>query len=92
MIATLHYAKFVEHAAQPLTLSPPTARRFSVRHRSHRHGSLTGLPGPLTISGRVFVAVQHQPAGRTDMRADAQAFLHPFSACRMVLRRLTLPG
>jgi hypothetical protein len=30
---------------------------------------LTGLPGPTHVLRRVFVAVQHQPAGRTDVEA-----------------------
>src|SRR5215469_15995240 len=39
--------------------------------------SLTGPPGPQNILRRVFVAVEDQPTGRTDVSAYRQAFGHP---------------
>jgi hypothetical protein len=36
---------------------PDKSGGFSVHRGSYRHRSLTGLPGPLNISGRIFVAV-----------------------------------
>src|SRR5262249_50734891 len=68
-----------------LTLSPAEAGRFSLHHGSYRHRSTTGLPGPQNISGRVLIAVEHQPAGGTDMGTPAQALLHARSAATAIL-------
>ena len=45
----------------------------SLQHARWSHRSTMGLPSPQDIPGRVLVAVQHQPAGGTDMRAHAEA-------------------
>jgi hypothetical protein len=43
------------------------ARGFSVQRRSYPRDSPKGLPSPLNVSGRVLIAVEHQPTGGTDM-------------------------
>ena len=48
-----------------------------MHRRSLRHDSPQGLPGPLNVSGRVLVAVEHQPTGGTDVGADREAFRDP---------------
>src|SRR5258708_37651544 len=71
--------------ALTLTLSRAKAGRFSLPHRSSRHGSTTGLPDPANISGRVRVAVQHQPTGGTHMGTHREAFGHPRPTAATVL-------
>src|SRR5258708_26081596 len=71
--------------ALTLTLSRAKAGRFSLPHRSSRHGSTTGLPDQANISGRVRVAVQHQPTGGTHMGTHREAFGHPRPTAATVL-------
>src|SRR5258706_16218079 len=61
-----------------VTCSPSLkGRGFSVQRPSHRRDSPKGLPGPLDISGRILVAVQHQPTGGTDMGAHRERLIDP---------------
>src|SRR6185369_8693875 len=47
--------------------------------------SAKGLPGPLNIPCRVFVAVHDQPTGRADVGTHAQALGHTFPTTATVL-------
>src|SRR5258707_9625848 len=64
---------------------PDTSRSCSVQRRSYRHGSLTGLPGPVHGAGRVRLAVQHQPAGGTGVAAHAETLLDTRPAAATIL-------
>src|SRR5262249_9918043 len=65
-------ACLVSTRPRPYFDTPPAeAGRFSVPRRGLRHGSPKGLPGPLSVPGRVLVVVEHQPAVR--VRADVGA-------------------
>ena len=53
---------------------------FSVHRPRQRRDSPKALSAPLDISCRVLVAVQHETAVPTDMRANGQALLYPCAA------------
>src|SRR5258706_11153817 len=71
----------------PVTRSPSLkGRGFSVHRRDYCPDSPKGLSGPLDISGRVLVAVQHQPTGVADMDTNGERFFHPFATPAAILR------
>src|SRR5262249_35093560 len=79
-----------------LTIDPPgessdtphrlKAGRFSVHPGRHPLESPKALPAPLNVSGRVLIAVEHQPTGGADVGAHAQALLDARPAATTVLR------
>src|SRR5258708_25908976 len=68
-----------------LTLPTAKAGGCSVHHGSYRHRSLTGLPGPEKVAGRVRVAVQHHAAGAEDVGASTQTLGHTRPTAATVL-------
>jgi hypothetical protein len=55
--------------------------------RRHPRESPKALPAPLSVSGRVRVAVEHETATGVHVGADTQALLHPSSTATTILRR-----
>src|SRR5262249_32297443 len=66
---------FLLHQTLPLADTPHGLQPggFSGRPRSYRRESPQALPAPWDSSGRVLVAVEHQPTGGTDRGTHAQA-------------------
>src|SRR5215471_19095735 len=69
----------------PIDTPPAEAGRCSVPRRSLRHDSPKGLPGPLDVSGRMLVAVQHQSTAWADMGAHRETRAHALPTARTVL-------
>ena len=65
----------------------PTAEAggFSVRPRRLSHESPKGLPGPLDVQRSVFVTVQYEATGGTDMGAHAQSLRHTLATPAAIL-------
>src|SRR5215469_614768 len=60
-------------------------RGFSVRPRRDPRESLTGLPGPVKVSGRVLIAVQDEAAVRADVGTYRETFRHALATAAAIL-------